>query len=528
MPVWPKFVYTSNVGLRTAATKWKLRQRDGAPAQQQIALDVLTRQLAATSFWKEKGIEPGMRYERFQERVPLHSYEQLAPAIEQMQRGESNVLWPGRCTLFGLTSGTSSGQPRSVPLTDDLLAHFRQAGFEALLYYTVRVRHSGVFRGRHLFYGGATTLTPLAGSSTTFTSQVSGIAALQFPSWVERHLYEPGSHVAQIQDWESRVDAVAERTRSRDITLIAGVPSGVTLLAVALRDKFSAGTRPDATLQEYWPNLECYTHTGAPIAPYAAQLRRVLGPQIAFHDVYAASEAFVAAQDGDVAQGLRLMADMGVFFEFLPVSDFDDRGFSQLAGKTIPLAEAKVGVDYVLVITTPGGFARYVLGDVVRFTSLTPPRLIYIGGTRLRLDAFGENVTEKDVTDVLVGLCQRRDWTLVNFHVAPLFPANNLTGQQRGSHEWWIELKPGTVATPTGPQIAVELDGDLQRTNAGYARKRASGMVAPPTVRLVMPGVFEHWLRFHEKWGGQHKMPRCRSDRLVANEFAQVTNFARD
>jgi hypothetical protein len=99
---------------------------------------------------------------------------------------------------------------------------------------------------------------------------------------------------------------------------------------------------------------------------------------------------------------------------------------------------------------------------------------------------------------------------------------------QRGAHEWWVELEPGTTATPKGPQMAEELDKHLLRANPRYNAKRVAGILESPTVRLVMPGVFEHWLRFHEKWGGQHKMPRCRSDRQVADEFAHVTNFARD
>jgi hypothetical protein len=254
----------------------------------------------------------------------------------------------------------------------------------------------------------------------------------------------------------------------------------------------------------------------------------VLGPDVAFHEVYAATEGFIATQDVNDEPGLRLMTDMGLFFEFVPLSDYDDSRVEQLGSKAVSCADVKTGINYVVLVTTPGGLARHVLGDVVRFTSLKPPRLVYVGGTELRLNAFRENVTEKELTDTLVALCQRRDWTLVNFHVAPLFSAGNLTGQQRGSHEWWIELRPGTTVTPTGPPMASELDTGLRRLSASYASKRAAGMMDAPTVRLVMPGVFEHWLRFREKWGGQNKMPRCRSDRKVADEFAQMTNFARD
>jgi hypothetical protein len=531
MPVWPKIVYTFSASLRTAATRRKLREHHRSPAQQEHAFGALTRELAGTAFWKEAGIEAGMDYTRFQTRVPLHTYEQIAPAVERMKTGESDVLWPGHCTLFGLTSGTSNGSPRCLPMTDALLAHFRQAGFDALLYYTARAGHVGAFRGRHLFYGATAKLTPLDGAAPVAASagEVSGIAALNLPKWAGEHLYEPGLSVAQIAAWDAQADAIATHTRSRDITLIAGVPNGVVQLYPSLYQKCSAETRPITHLQDQWPNLECYVHGGALIAPYAAELRQALGPDVAFHDIYVASEAFVAAQDAESgAQGLRLIADMGVFFEFVAMSDFDDLRIDQLGPKAVPIAGVRTGIDYVILVTTPGGLARYVLGDVVRFTSVAPPRLVYIGGTQLRLNAFDENVTEKDLTDVLVALCQRRDWTLVNFHVAPIFTSNTLTGQQHGRHEWWIELKPGTTATPIGPQMAEELDADMQRASALYARKRGAGMLQVPVVRLVMPGVFEHWLRFHNKWGGQHKMPRCRSDRLVADEFAQITNFARD
>jgi hypothetical protein len=193
----------------------------------------------------------------------------------------------------------------------------------------------------------------------------------------------------------------------------------------------------------------------------------------------------------------------------------------------VPLTGVKAGVDYVMLLTTPGGFARYLLGDVVRFISTAPPRLIHVGRTRLQLNAFGERVAEREVTEALVAICTKSNWTIVNFHVNPLF-TGNVTGTIRGRHEWWIELRPGTVATPTGPTMAATLDIELQRLNEGYAMKRRTGVLESPTVRLVMPGVFAHWLKHHDRWGGQNKTPRCRSDRLVADELAQITNFARD
>lgn len=136
-------------------------------------------------------------------------------------------------------------------------------------------------------------------------------------------------------------------------------------------------------------------------------------------------------------------------------------------------------------------------------------------------------MVERELCDALVTVCQRHEWSLANFHVAPRF-ATHLTGTPRGGHEWWIELRPRLRQTPTGPHLATEIDVELQRLNPDYGTRRRNGGLEAPTVRLVMPGVFEHWLRYHGQWGGQGKTPRCRNDRLVADELSQMTNFAQE
>ena len=221
------------------------------------------------------------------------------------------------------------------------------------------------------------------------------------------------------------------------------------------------------------------------------------------------------------------MTGAGLFFEFLPMREFDEARLPSLGPRTVPLAAVQAGQDYALVLTTPAGLCRYVIGDVVRFISTEPPRLIYTGRTQLQLSAFGEHVIEKELTDSLLAVCHAHGWSITNFHVAPLF-TTSLTGRNRGRHEWWIELRPGTVQTPTGVPMAAQLDAELAARNEDYEAKRRGGGLEAPVVRLVMPGVFEHWMRHHGKWGGQHKMPRCRSDRVIADGLAQVARFNAD
>jgi hypothetical protein len=529
MAAWPKSFYTFGANMLTAGAEWRLRQKRSAPGAQQRTFEGLTRKLATTSFWKDAGVVADMSYDSFQARVAPRAYEQFEPVIERMRRGEADVLWPGQCSFFAVSSGTTAGRTKYLPVTEEMLGHFRKAGLDSLLYYTVRVRHAAMFRGRHLFLGGSTALSPLADVKPheAYAGDLSGITALNLPPWVEKHLYEPGAAIAQMTDWPAKLDAIVKRTKSLDITTLAGIPSWVLILAAALREDSTNGKHRISNLQGLWPNFECFIHGGVPIGPFQDELRAALGPTVNFHEVYPASEGFIAAQDIEAGAGLRLMADAGIFYEFIPMADFDESRLEQLGRKAVPLVGVKTGVDYAVVMTTPAGLVRYVIGDVVRFTSTEPPRLLYVGRTKLQLSAFGEHVIEKEVTDALIAVCRRHDWNIVNFHVAPVF-VNSLTGQNRGRHEWWIELRPGTVTTPIGPQIAAELDVELQRLNDDYEAKRKGGGLEAPFVRLVMPGVFEHWQRYQGKWGGQHKMPRCRSDRLVADELAQITHFARD
>jgi hypothetical protein len=525
----PQTLLKLGARLMGARTARRMADPSWALIAQQKCIRGLREALATTSYGRSHGIERGMSEQSWRERVPLSTYEGFAPHIERMKRGEADVLCPGRCDYFAISSGTTAGRTKYLPITPGMLDHFRAAGLDSLHLYSNRVGRADIFGGKHLFLGGATALTQLdeAKDRPAFAGDLSGITALNLPGWVEKNLYEPGAEIAQMNDWPAKIAAIATRCTARDIRMLAGIPSWVLILAAAVLEeagRASGGARTFRTLREVWPRFECLVHGGVPIGPFASELHAVCGEGVNFHEVYPASEGFIAAQDAEAKSGLRLLADAGIYYEFLPLADFDEARLPHLGSRAVPLAGVKPGVDYALIMSTPAGLTRYVIGDVVRFTSTEPARLFYAGRTKLQLSAFGEHVIEKELTDALTTVCSRHDWQVVNFHVAPIF-INSLTGQKRGSHEWWIELRPGTVATPTGPVLAEQLDAELQRLNDDYEAKRKGGGMLPPTVRLVMPGVFEQWQRQVGRWGGQNKMPRCRSDRQIADELVKHAPF---
>lgn len=489
---------------------------------QQHCFRSLVRTLGGTAFGREAGLVGGLTYECFHGRVTPRTYEDFAPWIERMKRGEPGVLCPGRCAFFAVSSGTTAGPSKWLPVNRAMLDHFRDSGLDALFFYAQRASDGSVFRGRHLFLGGSSALAPLPGVEPPILwGDLSGITALNMPGWAERLLYEPGIEIAQMADWPAKIDAIVRRCLHADITLVAGIPSWLLVLAATLRARAAAETGASpATLKELWPNLECLVHGGVPVGPFADELRATFGEGVEFHEVYPASEGFIAVQDAEPEAGLRLLADRGLFFEFLPLADYDEQNLALCADHIVPLEGVDPGVDYVLLLTTPAGLVRYVIGDVVRFVSLAPPRLVYAGRTKLQLSAFGEHVIERELTEALAAVCRAHGARPVNFHVAPLFP-DEAAGRAVGRHEWWIELRDApTAAAPAADLFAADLDRELAARNDDYAAKRAGRGLEAPLVRFTPAGRFERWLKGAGRWGGQGKTPRCRSDRKVADQLA--------
>ncbi len=510
MPVWSKALHVV-AAARTAAAGWRLRRNVDEAGTQRDAWQHLVMQLARTKFWSARGVGTGMTLGQFRSRVPLHTYAEIEPAVRRMRTGEADVLWPGVCRRYASTAGVEHNAPRVLPVTEGLLGHVRRASFDALALQRLRTGLRQLNRGHTWLCGSPAQLRAPEGEGAAVSTVGAAPDALVFPGFLAAGGFVSGECVARIPAWPAEGGTLALNLPPGDVGLIAGSPPAVVQIG-----------RAQAASGHAWASLQCLVLGGVPWTPYADELRTLFGPRVQFHEIYAAAEAIIAAQAGAPGQGLRVLADHGVYFEFLPMSDFDAGAVAGKGDKTVPLADVATGVDYAIVLTTPGGLARHVLGDVVRFVARQPARLIYVGHTRLRLNGAGENLPESELTDALARLCRRRGWRTVHFHVAPWQESPSAPPR----HEWWIELRAGTVETPMGGFMAPELDDDLQRVNPCYSHVRQSGRLAAPIVRLVMPGVFEQWLRATGRWDGHLKFARCRPDRQIADALAALTQFA--
>ncbi|HVZ63833.1 MAG TPA: GH3 auxin-responsive promoter family protein [Lacunisphaera sp.] len=521
MTLAPRFLVNFWAGWRVAQFSRRLRDRDHDATAQAGAFARLMARTARTEFGRAHSLAADTPYARFRERVPPRLHDHFAPLVARMAAGEAHVLAPGRCNFFVETAGTTGATPKLLPVTDAMLAHYRRGLCAALFFHAARVGHTGVFLGRHLHAGASTAVTEDQG---TYRTSLDGMFALCLSPWAEANLYAPPPAIARLPAGPEKQEQMARAMIPRDVTLIGGTPAEVCALAEAVCAAASAGAQRAAHLQAVWPNLECFTFTGAPLGLLAEALRATLGPTVAFQEIYAAAEGVIAAQDDHGSAGLRLLADAGVFFEFLPLRLFHEETLAHAGSDCVPLAEVQVNVDYVLVLTTPAGLCRYVPGDIVRFQSLTPPRLQFVGRTQLQLNAASERVTERELLDTLLAVCTRNGWQPVGLHVAP-YRRRIAAGRNLNCHEWWLELRPLTTRTPTANVLGPQFDAELARRNPDYAARRAAHVLDQPSIRLVIPGVFAQWAQARQKEGGAGKLPLCRADRLVADQLAALTKF---
>ena len=397
--------------------------------------------------------------------------------------------------FWAISSGTTSGE-KFLPVSRETIANNKRGGFDSLVPHLVQ-DDGDLFAGRMLFLGGSTALRR---DGDVMIGDNTGIMALHVPRCL-RGLHAPSPEVRSLPSWEQKVARAAAETAACDLRMLAGVPSWIVLFGEAVLQHCRERGRPVETLAEVWPNLELFVHGGVTFAPYAERVRALVGKPIRYTDTYSASEGgMLAVQDARDAPGMLPLLDRSTFFEFVPHEELGRADARRLAA-----AEVEPGVDYAVVLTTDSGIVSYLVGDLVRFESVRPLRMVFAGRIAHTLNAFGEHVSGGELERAVAHAAARTDAAVSEFAVGVRYPS---PGQPMGGHCYAVEFHraPGDVDA-----FATAIDDALQRGNEDYATHRSYGMLAP-VVEALPPGTFLAFLQRRGKIGGQHKMPRVLDD----------------
>ena len=434
-------------------------------------------------------------YTKFSERIPVSTYEDLEPTIELTRKGEQNVFWHSNIKWFAKSSGTTNAKSKFIPVSAEALenCHYK-ASKDLLCLYLNNNEESQLFTGKSLRLGGSKQLYE---DNNTFFGDLSAILIDNMPIWAE-FSSTPSSKTSLMGDWETKLPAIINETITENVTSLAGAPSWMLVLLHKVLE-----TTGKSDLHELWPNAEVYFHGGVNFDPYEEQYKKLFPKNdFKFYEIYNASEGFFAIQDQNDSDELLLMLDYGIFYEFIPMDTF-----GTLNQHVIRLNQVVLNKNYALVITTNSGLWRYLIGDTIRFTSLSPYRIKVSGRTKHHINVFGEELMVENTDNAIAKTCKAFNCEVVDYTVAPIFMKDN----QKGSHEWLIEFK---TAPNDIEKFRIALDENIQSVNSDYEAKRYNNMTLNPlSLHVARENLFYDWLKQQDKLGVQHKVPRLSNDR---------------
>lgn len=468
--------------------------KKNAEKDQEKLLLSLVNTAQKTLFGREHDFENIRSVKDFQDRVAVSDYEDLKPYIERVKKGQANILWTETPEYFAKTSGTTSGS-KYIPISKEGMP-FQIAGAQSALFHYISKKNNADFvNGKMIFLQGSPELEEVFGIKT---GRLSGIVAHHIPNYLQKNRL-PSWETNIMEDWEAKVDKVIEETERENMTLISGIPPWLIMYFEKLTEKHGK------KIKQLFPNLQLIVTGGVNYEPYRDKMEDLLGSSVDIIQTFPASEGFFAFQDDYTKEGLLLLTNHGIFYEFIPLEDY-----GKPRARRLTLKEIELNKDYALILTTNSGLWAYSIGDVVRFISKDPYRVLVSGRTKHFTSAFGEHVIAFEVEEAMKATLEKYPAQITEFHLAPqVNPEEGLP-----YHEWLIEFEK----EPADSELfRNELDQQLRARNTYYDDLISGNILQKLQIIKLTKNAFQEYAKSQGKLGGQNKIPRLANDRKIAD-----------
>ncbi len=371
-----------------------------------------------------------------------------------------------------------------------MISAIKSAGTRQVSALTHFELDSAVFESEVLALGSSTDLSEENGFTI---GEISGISASNIPEFLDT-FYRPGNEISKIDDWDERVQKIAEEAKNWDIGMLSGIPSWLELMLKKVMEVNNAGN-----IHEVWPNLSVYTSGGVAFEPYRTSFEKLFAKPVQIVDTYLASEGFIACQQRPETDSMQLITDGGIYFEFVPFKPdyIEQDGSISSDAPVLSIADVEEEVDYALIISTVSGAWRYLIGDTVKFTDKSRAEIKITGRTKFFLNVVGSQLSVLKMETAITELQEKYSTTIKEFTVS----AKKIDGDF--NHVWYL----GTDCDTSEEELADALDQSLQEANKNYKVARSKALKGVK-VHKVPADTFSKWNDHNKKKGGQVKMEK--------------------
>ncbi|NDB34073.1 MAG: GH3 auxin-responsive promoter [Flavobacteriia bacterium] len=466
---------------------------------QTIVLTELINKAKNTDFGKQYNFSKWLRKKDvvrlFQEQIPIQDYEAFYQDwLQYTIEGRNDCTWPGKIKYFALSSGTTGSPSKRIPVSMEMIRSFQRSSIRQYAILHTLDLDEYFFSASGLAVGGSSKLKKVG---NRYEGDLSGILKKHTSIFV-KPITKPNAKIAKISDWNEKLNAMVLEAPKWNIGIIAGIPSWCILLMERIVAHYGLNA-----IHDIWPNLRVYAHGGVYMDPYVERLKRLSSKEIFLLDTYLASEGYFAFQTSPKEEGMKLILNGGIFYEFIPFDSryFNEEGELNSNYKALTVSEVKEGVDYALVISTNAGLWRYLIGDLVRFVDIRDHRIIISGRIKQFLSLCGEHLSLDNINQGLNLLNQNKVQVASEFTIS--------VDKVQQCHHWYFE-----VLNPNDDPnlIMKELDEYLCALNDDYASARKVNL-KKPLLTAVPHGAFYRFMQSFSKFGSQTKMPRVLNDK---------------
>ncbi|XP_014677530.1 PREDICTED: GH3 domain-containing protein-like isoform X3 [Priapulus caudatus] len=511
-----------------------------------------------TEYGREHKFATITNRQQFVEQHPLTEYSHYEDLIKRTARGEVNVMLPDRPKLLGVTSGTTTGHSKAIPVDRAYVGQFflkgllpvfnvmktyfpQSYGLQKSLQFTYSARwrlsegnipvgpasnpHSTGIDRLQVNY-----TTPAAAASITTEPEALYIHLLfgLLDPYVEKLEANFASivyyaFVSLENNWSDLVTDIrlgrvnpdlniTDETRAELNKLLRPHPCRAMHLALEFERGFVGIAR------RVWHHaLVVVCATSGASATYARALeeRYTRGTPL-YSPAYAATETLVGLNLWPKEEDPHYVLVPNItFYELIPLEAQD-----QEQPKTIFAEQAKVGESYELVITNMSGLYRYRFGDivkVVRFFNECPViEFLYRKGQLLNVR--GEKTSEDSFYQALVHCAYRwHHCKVIDYTCCESVLMDTLQGNTDSSVPYYLVfVELGGAEARKHLNISTEqkhmLDDMLRTTSYVYESYRSKGSIGPMSISIVKPGSFHEFrsllLTSTQASANQVKVPR--------------------
>ena len=426
----------------------------------------------------------------YQSSIPIMDYDAFYEKwLKYSILGEKDNTWRGRIKYYALSSGTTGSPSKRIPVTSEMIRSFQKSSLKQLSILHSLDLPQSFYSTSILTVGGSTKLNY---KDTHVEGDLSGILK-KHTSFIATPFTKPGARISGVKDWSKKLDLIVEKAPKWDVGIIAGIPSWCIMLMERIVEHYKLNS-----IHDIWPNLYVYVHGGVYMEPYRQRLNAILSRPLDLLDTYLASEGYFGYQEETAQQGMKLLLNNGIFFEFIPFNtdNFDEHGVVKKEASAYTIEQVKEGVDYALVISTNAGLWRYLIGDLVRFINRDDHELIISGRIRQFLSLCGEHLSLGNINE---GLLKTSDKFDVEFSEFTIY-----ADEEKQCHCWYL----GTTQDVLHPMALINyLDDVLSSSNDDYKSARKYSLRSPE-VKIISPELFYEYMAKQKKFGSQNKMPR--------------------